>query len=89
MRMLTGVSRARLLVGLVASLWSVPASLFGQGASPQAGASSLAASAVPPMVVQDASGMTLHAVALDQPLTIDGRLDEDLYRSVSPISGMK
>ena len=31
--------------------------------------------------------MTLRAVPLSAPLTIDGRLDEDLYRTTPPISG--
>ena len=39
------------------------------------------------LVSRDATGaVTLHAVRLDGPLRIDGRLDDALYRDVSPIS---
>ena len=43
---------------------------------------------VPPAVVsRDAEGrVTLRAIRLDGPLTVDGRLDEEIYRRVSPVS---
>ena len=42
----------------------------------------------PATISRDAEGrVTLRAVPLEQPLRIDGALDEDFYRSVPPISG--
>ena len=43
---------------------------------------------VPPAVVsRDAEGrVTLRAIRLDQPLTVDGRLDEEIYQRVPPVS---
>ncbi len=43
---------------------------------------------VPPAVVsRDAEGrVTLRAIRLDGPLTLDGRLDDDIYQRVPPVS---
>ncbi|HUR32274.1 MAG TPA: DUF5916 domain-containing protein [Vicinamibacterales bacterium] len=55
----------------------VPAELFGPPPP------------VPPeMSVRDAEGrLTMRAVRIDVPLTIDGRLDEAIYSTVPPVSG--
>lgn len=40
------------------------------------------------MSVRDEAGrITMRAVRLDKPLTLDGRLDEDIYRRTNPVNG--
>src|SRR5688500_14136656 len=42
---------------------------------------------LPALAARDAKGrLTIRAVKLTAPLTIDGELDEDLYRSYNPVS---
>ena len=45
---------------------------------------------VPPEVVtrDEAGRATVRAVALSEPLRLDGRLDEDVYETVPPVSGL-
>ena len=75
------------LAGLLAALMTAQSaaaqSTVGPPGSPVAGAGPATAS-----VTRDDSGrVTVRAVRLTEPLRFDGRLDEDIYRTVPPIDG--
>jgi Domain of unknown function (DUF5916) len=77
MRMMTSRSRFVLFVCLLARL-SCPSSALAQ--SPD--------SPVPPSTVTRANGtVTVRAIRLSQPLIVDGKLDEAVYRDNLPIDG--
>jgi len=82
----------RVTVALVVYVWGLASDAHaGQGppaapSFPPAVASALAATQPLAMMSRDAAGsVTLRAVRLTEPLRIDGRLDEALYKEFQPI----
>ena len=69
----------------------IPSTAFSQApASPAtpAGINGPPAPVPPAMSVRDEQGrITMRAVRIDKPLTLDGRLDEDIYRRTDPVNG--
>ena len=81
---LTFRRRLRRAVSFTASRGTVPAWALG---GLLAIASVSAAQAPPTIVVRDASGqITVHATRTDTPPRIDGRLDDPLYATITPLS---
>ncbi len=82
----SGPARAGLLAFLCfAGFWFSPTVGFAQAAAPINGPP---APVPPAMSVRDEQGrITMRAVRIDKPLTLDGRLDEDIYRRVEPANG--
>jgi hypothetical protein len=92
-RVLMRRGRQRVTVALLAHVCGLTNYAYaGQGpaaapSSPPTVASAPAATAPLAMMSRDAAGsVTLRAMHLTEPLRIDGRLDEALYRDVPPIS---
>ena len=81
-----------LMPGLLA--WTLPGQAQELDLAPSGSESSFPTDRPPPpdppeVISRDAAGnATVRAVRLDEPLVIDGALDEDLYRTVPPISGL-
>ena len=75
------------LVTLSASLSFGQQAGQAQGRDVQAGSTDGAAAPVPPAVYMrdERGGVTIRAVHLDSPLSIDGRLDEAIYEATPPI----
>jgi len=79
-------------MGLVMStLWSQPAAAqtpIGGAARPRSTARSIAPPPIPPATVSRTAdgGVTIRAVRIDEPLHIDGRLDEEVYTTVPAVS---
>ncbi len=92
-RMITPVSARMLLLASLcfAGFSFIPSTAFSQApASPAtpAGINGPPAPVPPAMSVRDEQGrITMRAVRIDKPLTLDGRLDEDIYRRTDPVNG--
>ena len=79
------------LVCVFASLAAMPAAAQSGGTAADSPAASRAATPVSPpaspTLTRDAEGhITVHATRVRQPIKIDGRLDDETYLSVSPIT---
>src|SRR5688572_13967539 len=66
------------------------AGLIGGGLRAQEAAGRVPAAPVPPAVItRDATGQaTVRAIRLTSPLTVDGMLDEEVYRRELPFGGL-
>ena len=78
----------RILAGVLATLGAATSvtaqSIVDPTNSPVAGAAAAASASV---TRDDRGSATVRAVRLTQPLRLDGRLDEEIYRTVPPIDG--